>query len=263
MEYNRIVVKVGTSTVCHAQGTVNLRRIERLSMVLSDIKNSGSDVVLVTSGAIGAGIHKAGWTSRPTSLSAKQAAAAIGQCELMSIYDRFFREYGSITAQILLTKDVLEESEARSNCTATFEELLSMHIIPIVNENDSVATEEIVYGDNDTLSAAVASLIHADLLILLSDIDGLYDADPAIFPDAKHLDVVTDINAVRHLAKGSHTTQGTGGMVTKLRAADIAMKAGIPVIIANGSNPDILYDITDGKKTGTLFVPKEHHNESL
>ncbi|MBR4445354.1 MAG: glutamate 5-kinase [Solobacterium sp.] len=257
MEYKRIVVKVGTSTVCHSGGTPNLRRIERLSMVLSDIKNSGADVVLVTSGAIGAGIHKAGWTKRPDSLPAKQAAAAIGQCELMSIYDRFFREYGSITAQILLTKDVLEESNARHNCMATFGELLAMHIIPIVNENDSVATEEIVYGDNDTLSAAVAELIGADLLILLSDIDGLYDADPSECPDARHLDTVTDLNAVRHLAKGSHSSQGTGGMVTKLRAADIAMNAHIPVVIANGRDPDILYDITDGKKIGTLFVPKE------
>ena len=256
MGYKRIVVKVGTSTVCHANGTPNLRRMERLAMVLSDIKNSGLDVVLVTSGAIGAGMHKAGWTVRPSSLPAKQAAAAIGQCELMSIYDRFFQEYGSVTAQILLTKDVVEHSEEGTNCTATFEELLKMHIIPIVNENDSVATEEIVYGDNDTLSAVVASLIHADLLVLLTDIDGLYDADPSVDPNAKRLEIVHDLDAVRHLAKGSHTSQGTGGMVTKLRAADIAMQNRIPVVIASGRSPDILYDIIEKKNTGTLFVPQ-------
>ena len=257
MEYNRIVVKVGTSTVCHAQGTVNLRRIERLSMVMSDIKNSGSDVVLVTSGAIGAGIHKAGWTSRPTSLSAKQAAAAIGQCELMSIYDRFFREYGSITAQILLTKDVLEESEARSNCTATFEELLSMHIIPIVNENDSVATEEIVYGDNDTLSAAVASLIHADLLILLSDIDGLYTADPHTHPDAVLIEEIPELTrAIWDLAGGAGSGLGTGGMATKLQAASICTEAGCDMIIANGADPKRLYDIAEGRPVGSRFRGK-------
>lgn len=255
--WKRIVIKVGTSTICRPDGTLNLRKIERFARILTDLKNEGHDIVLVTSGAVSVGSHKIGWGRRPASISQKQAAAAIGQCELMSIYDRYFMEYGSTTAQILLTKAITEDPVGRANVIATFNELLKTHAIPIVNENDSVATEEIVYGDNDTLSAIVASFVRADLLIILSDIDGLYDKDPGSHPDAALIPVVRDIEAVRASAGGSHTENGTGGMVTKLHAAAIAKASGIPTIIASGSDPHILYDITDGREAGTLFLAGE------
>ena len=218
------------------------------------MKNEGRDIVLVTSGAISVGSHKIGWGNRPKDISLKQAAAAIGQCELMSIYDRYFMEYGSTTAQILLTKNITEDPVGRANVIATFNALLKTHAIPIVNENDSIATEEIVYGDNDTLSAIVATFVKADLLIILSDIDGLYDKDPSANPDATLIPFVKDIDAVRNSAGGSHTENGTGGMVTKLHAASIAHASDIPTIIASGNDPHILYDITDGKQVGTMFL---------
>lgn len=251
--WKRIVVKVGTSTICRSDGTLNLRKIERFARILTDLKNEGHDVILVTSGAIMVGAHKIGWGRRPATMAGKQAAAAIGQCELMSIYDRYFMEYGSTTAQLLLTKDVTENGEARRNVIATFQELLKTHAIPIINENDSIATEEIVYGDNDTLSAVVACLCNADLLIILSDIEGLYEADPSVHPEARLIPVVHDLDAVINAAGGSHTENGTGGMVTKLHAVSIAAKQHIPVIIASGEDPHILYDISDGHQRGTLF----------
>lgn len=255
--WKRIVIKVGTSTICRPDGTLNLRKIEKFARILTDLKNGGHDVVLVTSGAVSVGAHKIGWGRRPIEIAEKQAAAAIGQCELMSIYDRYFMEYGSTTAQILLTKAITEDKVGRANAIATFNELLKTHAIPIINENDSVATEEIVYGDNDTLSAIVATFVKADLLIILSDIDGLYDSDPGTNPDAKLIPVVHSIEKVRSAAGGSHTENGTGGMVTKLHAASIAGSAGIPTIIASGNDPQILYDITDGIPTGTLFLAEK------
>ena len=252
--WNRIVIKVGTSTICRPDGTLNLRKIERFARIITDLKNAGKEIVMVTSGAISVGSHKIGWGNRPKDIALKQAAAAIGQCELMSIYDRYFMEYGSTTAQILLTKAITEDPVGRANVIATFNALLKTHAIPIVNENDSVATEEIVYGDNDTLSAIVACFVKADLLVILSDIDGLYDKDPAAHSDAKLIPFVKDIDAVRASAGGSHTENGTGGMVTKLHAASIAHASNIPTIIASGEDPHILYDISDGKQVGTLFL---------
>lgn len=256
-EWKRIVVKVGTSTVCHPNGAANLRRIEQLVRVLSDLKNTGIEIILVTSGAIGVGTQKIGWKERPKTVSGRQAAAAIGQCELMSIYDRLFMDYGSKTAQLLLTKDVFEDSKERNNVIATFKELGEIGAIPIVNENDSVATEEIVYGDNDTLSAVVAKYVKADLLILFTDIDGLYDANPDTDPNAKLISVVNDIDEVLHLAEDSKSGLGTGGMKTKLTAAKIAQDAGISTLIASSENPSLIYDILDGKKVGTLIKKKE------
>lgn len=253
MKWKRIVVKVGTSTVCHPNGAPDLRRLEILCRTLSDLRNQGHDVVLVTSGAIGVGTNKMGLRERPCSIAGRQAAASIGQCELMRIYDRFFMDYGCLSGQILLTKGITENPVGKDNVIATFNALLDMHAIPIVNENDSVATEEIVYGDNDTLSAVVAVFVHADLLVLLSDIDGLYDKDPSVYPDAKPVDIVHDPAEVRYMASGSRSNHGTGGMVTKINAAEITMADGISTIVANGKDPRILYQIADGEKTGTLF----------
>lgn len=252
-EYKRIVVKIGTSTVCHKNGAPNLRRIESLCRALADIRNMNIDVVLVTSGAIGVGVNKMQKKERPKSISGRQAAAAIGQCELMSIYDKFFLDYGCLCGQILLTKNITDDIQGKKNVIATFSALLKMHAIPIVNENDSVATEEIVYGDNDTLSAVVAEYVDADLLILLTDTDGLYDSDPTKNPKAKIIRTVKSINKVKSIASESHSNQGTGGMITKIKAAEIAKEAGIPTIIASGKDPQILYDIIEGKKIGTLF----------
>lgn len=250
----RVVVKVGTTTVCHPDGAPNLRNLESLCRTLADLSHTGWKPVLVTSGAIGVGTQKLGLKQRPDTVSGRQAAAAIGQCELMSVYDRFFQEYGMKSGQLLLTKNVTEDPSAKANVTATFNELLEMNVVPIVNENDSVATEEIVYGDNDTLSAVVASLVQADLLIILSDIDGLYDRDPRLDPNAKLIPVMTDLEKAGHLAGGAHSLFGTGGMATKVHAARIARQAGIPTIVASGARMQILYDIADGKSVGTLFA---------
>lgn len=252
--WNRIVVKVGTSTICRENGTLNLRRIDRLARTLSDLTHSNHEVVLVTSAAVVAGMQKVGMQKRPDSTAEKQAVAAIGQCELMSVYDRCFMDYGVITGQILLTKDITEQPESRKNAFATFQQLLAMHAIPIVNENDSVSTYEFHYGDNDTLSAVVATLIKADILIILSDIDGLYDSDPATNPDARMISRVAEITPeIMKMAAGSHTSQGTGGFVTKLRAAKIAGAAGIDTAVVNGSDPEIIYELLAGRSFGTLF----------
>lgn len=252
-EYRKIVIKVGTSTVCHENGSVNLRRVDHLCRCLSDLNHSGLDVILVTSGAIGAGLQKLGLTKRPELVADSQAVSAVGQLELMAIYDRFFEDYGVICSQLLLTKSILDNKKERKNAIAAVGSLLHMHAIPIINENDAIATEEIVFGDNDTLSAVIAQAIQADLLILLSDVDGLYDSDPGTNPNASIIHQVDDIDSVQSLAKDSHTRQGTGGMITKIQAARIAVKAGIPMIIANGDRPEIIYDLMDGKTVGTFF----------
>ena len=253
-EIKRVVVKVGTSTLTHQSGHLNMRRIDQLCMVLSDIKNSGIDVVLVTSGAITAGVNKLGLKKRPDDIKGKQAAASVGQSELMFLYDKFFSQYGYTVAQLLLTKSVTEEQKLRENVTNNLETLLSLGAIPVVNENDAVAVEEIVYGDNDMLSAVTASLINADLLIILSDIDGLYEENPNENPDARLIPVVDEITPeIEAVAGGSVSGVGTGGMVTKINAAKFAVPHGTDVVIANGDRPEHLYEIIEGKPVGTLF----------
>ena len=253
----RIVVKIGTSTLAHPTGHLNIRRVEQLCKTMSDIKNAGHEMILVSSGAIGMGVGKLGLRERPKVIPSKQAAAAVGQCELMYTYDKLFSEYHHTVAQLLITADNLTNETRHTNFTNTLNRLLELGALPIINENDTVATEEIVIGDNDTLAAQVAETIGADLLILLSDIDGLYTADPHDDPDAKLLHKVTRIDdAIRNLAGVSSTSQGTGGMVTKLRAAEICLNCGCDMVIANGNNPVNLYDIIDGKDVGTRFTEK-------
>ena len=250
----RAVIKVGTSTLTYEGGRLNIRRIEKLVKTIADIRNSGIEVVLVSSGAIGVGMGKAGITKRPDCPREKQALAAIGQCELMNFYGSMFENYSHTVAQILLTKDVVDKEQMRANAKNTFEMLFTLNAIPIVNENDTVSTEQIEFGDNDTLSAIVAELVEADLLVLLSDIDGLYDKDPHKNDDAKIIEEVDLIDdKIKALAGGTGTSRGTGGMVTKIAAAEIATGAHVDMIIANGAHPEILYDIFDGKKVGTLF----------
>ena len=254
-ESHRIVVKVGTSTLTHATGHLNLRRIERLVKVLSDLQNSGIQVILVSSGAVSAGVAKVGF-GRPTTTEEKQAMAAIGQSELMKIYDRFFSDYGHTVAQILMTKDVLTNPVRRTAAENTFRRLLEMRCIPIVNENDSVSTDELTkFGGNDILSAYVALLSQADLLLNLSDVDGLYDADPRSNPDATLIPRVENIDEIYEKAGGAGTDRGTGGMVAKLQAAKLVTEAGIPMFILNGHDPEVLYTLLDGGHIGTLFTP--------
>ncbi len=254
----RIVVKVGTSTLTYGNGRLNLRRIEGLARVLSDIKNSGRELLLVTSAAIGVGTGQLGLRERPRDVGGKQAAAAVGQCELMYTYDKQFSEYGHITAQVLLTRDVVEDERRKQNVVNTFSRLLEFGVLPIVNENDTVATEELEFGDNDTLSAIVATLADADALIMLTDIDGLYDADPRRHPEARRIPVVETIDdKLLALAEGAGSTLGTGGMITKLHAAQIATAAGIPTVIMNGDRPENLYDLLEGQPIGTIFTVKE------
>lgn len=255
----RIVVKVGTSTLAHAGGRLNIRCVETLCKVLSDLKNDGNEVILVSSGAIGMGVGKLNLRERPTDIPTKQAAAAVGQCELMYIYDKLFTEYNHIVAQILITAPDLQEAGSRKrNFHNTLARLLDLGALPVINENDTVSTDEIVIGDNDTLSANVASTIGADLLVLLSDIDGLYDSDPHKNPSARLIDTVEQLDErIYALAGGEGSSLGTGGMVTKLRAAKIATEAGCEMVIANGSRPENLYDILDGAHVGTRFLAQE------
>ena len=257
----RIVVKVGTSTLAHAGGRLNIRRVELMCKVLSDIKNAGHQVILVTSGAIGMGVGKLGLPGRPGDMPGKQAAAAVGQCELMYTYDRLFSQYSHVVAQILLTAEDIRHPLRSSHVHDSLEKLLNWNVLPIINENDVVSTDEIgiqtTIGENDSLSAIVARLVQADLLILLSDIDGLYTADPKRNADAvliPQVEAITD--DILALAGGAGSDLGSGGMATKLRAAKIAMDAGIDMIITNGENPEILYDIFDGKAVGTKFLGK-------
>lgn len=251
----KIVIKVGTSTLTYDGGGINIRRMEELVKVISDIKNSKKEIILVTSGAIGVARGKMGFNDRPKCVRDKQALAAIGQCELMNYYSRLFGQYNHNVAQVLLTKDVTTDAIRFENAKNTFGRLLDLGVIPIVNENDVISTEQIEFGDNDTLSATVASLVGADLLIILSDIDGLYDADPRQNPQAKLIDVVEKIDdSIISLAGGAGSNRGTGGMITKIHAAKAATEAGCDMLIANGADPDVLYDILDGKKIGTLFM---------
>lgn len=253
----RIVVKIGTSTLTHPTGHLNIRRVEELCKIISDIKNAGHEVILVSSGAIGMGVGKLGLRERPKDIPSKQASAAVGQCELMYTYDRLFGEYHHTVAQLLITGDDTANEKRHRNFTNTLQRLLELGALPIINENDTVATEEIVIGDNDTLAAIVAKSIHAELLILLSDIDGLYTADPHTHPEARLLHRVTKIDDyIQALAGVSNGTQGTGGMVTKLHAARICLSCGCDMVIANGTRPANLYAILDGQEVGTTFTEK-------
>ncbi|HBJ16319.1 MAG TPA: glutamate 5-kinase [Clostridiales bacterium] len=250
----RIVIKIGTSTLAHPTGHLNIRRVEQLCRIMSDIKNAGHELILVSSGAIGMGVGKLGLRERPKDIPSKQAAAAVGQCELMYTYDKLFSEYHHTVAQLLITGDDTASDTRRFNFTNTLNRLLELGALPIINENDTVATDEIVIGDNDTLAAIVARSVHADMLILLSDIDGLYTADPHTHPEAKLLHHVAKIDDhIREIAGISSSAQGTGGMVTKLHAADICLGCGCKMVIANGNNPGNLYDILEGKPVGTTF----------
>ncbi len=251
----RIVIKIGTSTLAHASGHLNIRRVEELCKIISDIKNAGHQVILVSSGAIGMGIGKLGLQERPTDIPTKQAAAAVGQCELMYTYDKLFSEYNHTVAQLLITGDDVANDTRHRNFRNTLDRLLGLGVLPIINENDTVATNEIVIGDNDTLAAIVADSIHADKLILLSDIDGLYSADPHTHPDAKLISRVTKLDdEIQALGGGSGSNLGTGGMATKLQAAKICMAAGCDMIITNGNDPANLYRILDGQSVGTTFT---------
>ncbi len=253
----RIVVKVGTSTLAHPSGLINIRRVEELCKVMSDLKNAGNDIILVTSGAIGMGAGKLQLSERPRDVAAKQAAAAVGQCELMYTYDKLFSEYNHTVAQLLMTGSDFENEERHINFKNTMDKLLEFKALPIINENDTVATEEIKVGDNDTLSAMVAVNVNADILILLSDIDGLFTADPHSNPDAKLISVVSEINEdILALGGGEGSGLGTGGMRTKLNAAQICTENNCDMIIANGENPDVLYDIVEGKAVGTRFIKR-------
>ena len=257
----RIVVKVGTSTLTRDTGSLNLHNMDHLARVLSDLKGMGHEIVLVSSGAIAIGTRKLRLEQRPDELRGKQAVAAVGQCMMMHVYDKLFSEYNRTVAQILLTGEDVDAPVRSAHLHNTFEALLELGVIPVVNENDSVSSAEIetgkckVLGDNDTLSAIVARLCGADLLILLSDIDGLYDADPRTHPDARLIHRVDAITPqLRAMAGGTGTWRGTGGMVTKLNAAQVAMDAGIDVVIANGQNMEAIYDIVSGRDVGTRFA---------
>ncbi len=253
----RVVIKVGTSTLAHATGRLNIRRVELLCKVMSDLKNAGHEVILVSSGAIGMGAGKLLLHGRPSDMATKQAAAAVGQCELMYTYDKLFSEYHHTVAQILLTGADLRDEERRANFHRTLFRLLELGALPIINENDTVATDEISIGDNDSLGAIVAVNADADLLILLSDIDGLYDADPHTHPDARLIATVDTVDeTVLRLAGGAGSSLGTGGMATKLHAAQMAAEAGIDMVIANGADPRVLYRLMEGEPVGTRFIGK-------
>lgn len=254
----RIVVKVGTSTLAHPTGRLNIQRMEKLCKVLSDLKNMGHEIILVSSGAIAMGFGKLNLSERPKDVPTKQASAAVGQCELMYIYDKLFTEYNHTVAQLLITAPDIEEGGVRKqNFHNTLARLLELGALPVINENDTISTEEFGIGDNDTLSAIVAVTIQADLLILLSDIDGLFDGDPHKNPDAKLIDTVEKIDEhIISLGGDSGSNLGTGGMATKLRAAQMATAAGCEMVIANGQSPEVLYDVAAGKRVGTRFLAK-------
>ncbi|MBQ5330106.1 MAG: glutamate 5-kinase [Oscillospiraceae bacterium] len=265
MEYDikkkrRIVIKIGSSTLTHHRtGRLNIRRTERLIKIMADLQNEGFEVVLVSSGAIAMGLSKMGLSERPRDTITKQACSAVGQCELMYFYDKMFGEYNINVAQVLLTKYVLE-SPRKNNVENTFFKLIENRIIPIVNENDVIAIDELELevGENDTLAAIVASMVKADLLVILSDIDGFFDGDPRKDENAKLIPVITEINdEIRSLAGDAGTKVGTGGMQTKINAAEIAFENGFDMAIINGRRPENLYDLFDGKKTGTLFINRE------
>ncbi len=254
----RIVVKIGTSTVTYGTGKPNLRIIEKYVRVMADLHNRGHEIVFVSSGAIAVGVAKLK-IERPENIPEKQAVAAVGQSELINIYDSLFNDYGSQIGQILLTRDVITDAEKIKNVTNTFDALFNMGCIPVVNENDSVDVEEIKFGDNDNLSAIVADLIKADILILLTDIDALYDKDPKTDPNAKKITVVNEVTEeIKKIAGNPGTKRGTGGMATKIKAAKFATEKGITVAIGSGKDPEIIYDFIEGKNPGTIFIPKKN-----
>ena len=261
----RIVVKIGSSSITHPEtGALNLTKLEILVRELCDLKNTGKDVILVSSGAIAVGRQAIGVHHRPKNVAEKQACAAIGQAQLMMIYQKLFSEYGHRAAQILMTKNTMMNHLSRRNAANTFEELLALGAIPIVNENDTVATYEIEFGDNDTLSAIVAALVHADFLLLLSDIDGLYTDDPKKNPAAVFIDTVDQLDdQLMHMGKGSSSDVGTGGMATKLSAAKIATSAGADMMIANGEDFHVIHRIMKGMNVGTLFPGHSDENFDL
>ena len=255
-EKQRIVIKLGTSTIAHGTGKLNIRRMTTLVRVLADLQNSGKEIIIVSSGAVGLGVGKLGLKKKPTDTPSKQAAAAVGQCELMYMYDNLFDDYGITVAQILLTKTIIE----KNNVVNTFEKLISMGVIPIVNENDTVAIDELELeiGENDSLSAIVATLSKSDLLIILSDIDGLFDSDPHTNENARLIPVVNEIDGyIEKIAGGAGSALGTGGMSTKINAAKIATSAGIDMVIMNGNSPEKLYDLFEDKQVGTLFTSQQ------
>ena len=259
----RVVVKGGTSTLTHKTGRLNIRRVEALVKTLADLQNAGKQIILVTSGAIGLGVAKLGMAERPSDTPSKQACAAVGQCELMYMYDKQFSDYNLTVAQLLLIKYILLE-DRRRNVENSLRKLLDMGVIPIVNENDTVAIDELELevGENDSLAAIVAEIAKAELLVILSDIDGLYDSDPRTNPDAKLIPVVEQIDDhIVEMAGGAGTSRGTGGMKTKINAAKIANDAGIDMVIMNGEKPGRLYDLFDGKPVGTVFKAHEKGEE--
>ena len=260
MQAKRVVVKVGTSTLTYENGKINIRRVDKLCKVLSDLQNAGKEIILVSSGAIGVGVGKLGLKQRPAENREKQAVAAVGQCELMFMYDKLFGEYNRTVAQVLLTRDVIMSEHSKQNVVNTFKTLMEMDIIPVVNENDTVAIDELAganFGDNDTLSAIVADIAEADLLVILTDIDGLYDDDPRKNSNAKRIPVVKHIDEhIREMAGGTGSNRGTGGMSTKVSAAIVANDAGIDCCVMSGENPAQLYDLLDGKDVGTIFKAK-------
>lgn len=255
----RIVVKVGTSTLTHSTGKLNFFRIEKLVRELADLANQGREIILVTSGAVGVGVDRLGLPEKPKTIPGKQAAAAIGQGILMHTYEKIFGEYGQIVAQVLLTREDSVNRKRYANSRNTLLTLLSMKVIPIINENDAVAVDELKIGDNDTLSAMVASIVEADLLIILSDVEGVYTGNPQNNPEAKLIQEITEITAeVESLAGGAGTSRGTGGMYTKVQAAKIAVNSGVVMVIASGSRDGVVRDVVDGKSVGTIFWPKEN-----
>ncbi len=253
----RIVVKVGTSTLTHPTGRMDIRHVETLCKVLSDVKNAGHEVVLVSSGAIGMGVGKLNMRERPTDMATKQAAAAVGQCELMYVYDQLFSRYNHTIAQILLTGEDLRDEVRHRNFSNTVGRLLELNVMPVINENDTVSTAEIRVGDNDTLGAMVAVSVGADLLLVLSDIEGLYTADPRRDESARLIPEVREITEqMRESAGGGGSALATGGMSTKLTAAEICMEAGTDMFILNGSKPLLIYEALEGKQVGTKFIGK-------
>lgn len=259
VQARRIVIKVGTSTLTHSTGKLNLGRVDRLARELTDLVNQGKEIILVTSGAVGVGMDRLGLKERPRTIPEKQAAAAVGQGILMHIYEKTFGEYGQVAAQVLLTREDSVKRSRYANSRNTLLTLISMGVIPVINENDAVAIEELKIGDNDTLSAMVASIVEADLLIILSDIEGLYTANPQSDPDAKLIPIVLDVTPeIEALAGGAGSKFGTGGMYTKIQAAKIAVSSGVPMVIATGARDGVISAIAAGGDVGTMFVSREN-----
>lgn len=258
---NRVVLKIGSSTLTHSQGLINIRAMEQLVKVISDIKNSGKEIIVVSSGAVAVGMGKIGLLTRPEDIPSRQAIAAVGQCELMYLYDKMFSVYHHTVAQILLTADINQNDELLCNVQNTFRRLLEMNVIPVVNENDSVCTAELAIGDNDNLSAMVAHMVDADTLVILSDIDGLYTANPATDPAAQMVREVGEVDETVHaMAQGSTSNTGTGGMITKIQAAQYAQNHDISTYIVSGKDPEVLYDLFAGKAVGTYFKKRSEIN---